>query len=53
MSASRLNNKNGFMRCFFRFNTGGLDESSPYIKKKMGLMNPALTEFSIFQGGIK
>ncbi len=31
MATSRLNNENEFMISFLRFNTGGLDESSPYI----------------------
>ncbi|HDZ26239.1 MAG TPA: hypothetical protein ENH65_06970 [Candidatus Aminicenantes bacterium] len=31
MAISRLNNENEFMISFLRFNTGGLDESSPYI----------------------
>jgi hypothetical protein len=30
MATSRLNNENEFMISFLRFNTGGLDESSPY-----------------------
>jgi hypothetical protein len=42
IARSRLNNENG-----------GLDESSPYIKKKMGLMSQASRELTIFPGGIK
>lgn len=30
MAKSRLNNENEFMICFFRFNIGGHDKSSPY-----------------------
>jgi len=53
------------MICFLRFNTDGLDESSPYInisghdkssaytKKKMGMINQAHTELIIISGGIK
>jgi hypothetical protein len=44
MATSRLNNENEFMISFLRFNTGGLDESSPYTKKKVGLMNQAPTQ---------
>ena len=53
MATSRLNNENEFMISFLRFNTGGLDESSPYTKKKVGLMNQAHTELIIIPGGIK
>jgi hypothetical protein len=48
-----LNNENEFMICFHRYNNGGLDKSSPYIKKKMGLMSQAFRELTIFPGGIK
>ena len=53
MATSRLNNENEFMICFFRFSIGGLDESSPYTKKKMGMINQAHTELIIIPGGIK
>ena len=53
MATSRLNNENEFMISFLRFNTGGLDESSPYTKKKMGMINQTHTELIIIVGGIK
>jgi len=53
MATSRLNNENEFMICVLKYNIGGLDESSPYKKKKMGLMNQAPTELIIIPGGIK
>ncbi len=51
--ASSLKSEDELMICFLRFNTGGLDESSPYIKKKMGIINQAPTELIIIPGGIK
>jgi hypothetical protein len=63
--ASSLKSEDELMICFIRFNTGGLDESSPYInidghdksnpyiKKKMGMINQAHTELIIIPGGIK
>ena len=53
VATSRLNNENEFMIRFLRFNTGGLDESIPYTKKKMGMINQAHTELIIIPGGIK
>jgi hypothetical protein len=64
MAISRLNNENKIMISFFIFNKGGLDKSSPYIstgglgesspciKKKIGLMNQVSTELTIISGGI-
>jgi hypothetical protein len=65
MLTSPLSSKNEIMTCFLRFNTGGLDESSPYInidgpdesslyiEKKIGVINQALKELIIIPGGIK
>ncbi len=50
---SSLKSEDEFMICFLRFNTGGLDESSPYTKKKMGMINQIHTELIIILGGIK
>ncbi len=50
---SSLESEDELMICFLRFNTGGLDESSPYIKKKMGIINQIHTELIIITGGIK
>jgi hypothetical protein len=54
IARSRLNNENGGLDESSPYiNIGRLDESSPYIKKKMGLMNLAHKELTIFPGGIK
>jgi len=50
---SSLKSEDELMICFLRFNTGGLDSSSPYIKKKMGMINQTHTELIIIPGGIK
>jgi hypothetical protein len=50
---SSLKSEDEFVICFLGFNTGGLDKSSPYIKKKMGMINQAHAELIIIPGGIK
>ncbi len=53
VATSRLNHENEFRISFLRFNKDGLDESSAYTKKKMGMINQAHTELIIIPGGIK
>ncbi len=53
MATSRLNNENELRISFLRFNKDGLDESSAYKKKKMGMINQTHTELIIILGGIK
>ena len=49
---SSLKSEIELMICFIRFNTGGLDESSPYINID-GMIDQIHTELIIISGGIK
>jgi hypothetical protein len=53
MSESHLSKENELMISILRFNKLGPDESSPCLKKKVGLMNPALGGLIVIHGGIE